>query len=243
MRLLTKTDTLLECLNNDGVILFPATLGYGLVASSEKAIKKIYDLKRRPYSKPSGIAVTERLFERFCGSEHKNLPALIPYPIGIVDRYNQDLDILKKASSFLKNDDTIAFFLNISETINELAEACYLEGKVLMITSANEANSGNNFDINHVPRIILENVDHIEVGEADHFYKKRAKFEKITNTILDLTKGEILRAGVYANEIAHKAFELGILKDNHRACQKTKYQVLYCSFYPTKRKVLIISIT
>ncbi len=202
-----------ECLANGGIVLFPTVMGFGLAATEEKAIQKIYALKNRPLSKPSGIAVTPKLFERFCGSQHKKIATLINYPLGLIDFYNDRLPILNEASSFLKNNNTIAFFINLNEDICNLAELCADEGKVIMVTSANKAGTGNVYQRKHLHKDFLQEVDYIVEGEADYYYHKRGSFEAVTNTLLDLTKGKIQRSGLFANEIAHWAFRKGLLKN------------------------------
>lgn len=46
-----------EILDNDGVIIFPTDTVYGIACNcfSEKAIKKVFDIKRRPENKPINV--------------------------------------------------------------------------------------------------------------------------------------------------------------------------------------------
>ena len=46
-----------EILNNDGVIIFPTDTVYGIACNcfSEKAIKKVFDIKKRPENKPINV--------------------------------------------------------------------------------------------------------------------------------------------------------------------------------------------
>jgi citrate lyase subunit beta/citryl-CoA lyase len=210
----TTTQQILSCLYQGGILLFPTAMGFGLAATEESAIRKIYALKNRPLSKPGGIAVTPRLFEQFCGSRHQKVAGLIKRPVGLIDYYNKEHPVLSKASSFLKNNDTIAFFIHLHEQLDTLAEQCFEEGKVLMVTSANKAGGGNVYHRNKLHPDFLEHADFIIDGEADYYYNKRGSFETITNTLLDLTEGSIRRPGLFANEISHWAYKKGLLKDD-----------------------------
>ena len=46
-----------EILDNDGVIIFPTDTVYGIACNcfSEKAIKKVFDIKKRPENKPINV--------------------------------------------------------------------------------------------------------------------------------------------------------------------------------------------
>lgn len=54
-------DQLIKVLKNDGVIVFPTDTvwGVGCLASSDKAIKRLYQIKKRELNKPTGIFVRD----------------------------------------------------------------------------------------------------------------------------------------------------------------------------------------
>lgn len=57
----TKIEGAIRVLENDGMVVYPTDTIYGLGANifSEHAIKKVYSLKNRDYSKPLSVCVSE----------------------------------------------------------------------------------------------------------------------------------------------------------------------------------------
>jgi L-threonylcarbamoyladenylate synthase len=56
-----KIEQAINVLENDGMVIYPTDTIYGLGANifSDKAIKKVYSLKHRPYNKPLSVCVSE----------------------------------------------------------------------------------------------------------------------------------------------------------------------------------------
>jgi len=98
---MTDAECLEACLAGDGVALIPTDTVYGLACNpdSERALRRVYELKRRPPHKPAAVlffslqaalAVLTELGPRTCAS----VEALLPGPVTLLlanpgDRYRR----------------------------------------------------------------------------------------------------------------------------------------------------------
>jgi len=202
----------IDLLLDDGVLLAPTDMGYVLAACTNKAIHTIYDIKRRPVSKPSGIVVSPELLKKYSIGKSKNIGKLLPHPMGIIDYYDPQNAILNCATSRIKSNGKVAFFIYLNELLTDLAEKSYEAGYPLMATSANLAGMGNVYNLDNMPQEILERAQLVQGGDTS-LYQTRSDFENITNTIMDVATGELVRSGVFVNQILHHLNGMGILKD------------------------------
>ena len=132
-----EIDKLAEILNSDGVICVPTDTVYGLCAkiSSEKAFKKLIEIKNRPINKSfpimctdvnqiKRIAIVNKISERIIHN-------FMPGPITLV------LEKQETLPEFVTNGkDTVAVRLATSETLKELI---ILAGSPVFMTSANKS--------------------------------------------------------------------------------------------------------
>ena len=56
--------TIYNVLEEDGVVVLPSKLGYGILALSSAAVEKFYLLKNRALDRPSGILATPEIFSK-----------------------------------------------------------------------------------------------------------------------------------------------------------------------------------
>ena len=111
MRIEDEIKQIKEVLVNGGIVAVPTDTVYGLIcdATNEKAVKKLYQLKRRDLAKPIGIFVKDKLSI----SSIVDLNKVSDNVLDIYDysEYNFGLGRLKKIKKNLGN--TIEFSLRL----------------------------------------------------------------------------------------------------------------------------------
>ena len=133
----SEIENLAKILKNDGVISVPTDTVYGICAriNSEKAYKKLIDIKERPKNKAFPIMCSDEKQIRSLAvigeREEKLIQAFMPGPITL---------ILKKKSTLPKyltnGKDTIAVRKATSKTLEELI---IKTGSPIFMTSANKS--------------------------------------------------------------------------------------------------------
>ena len=180
-----EIDKLAEILNSDGVICVPTDTVYGLCAkiSSEKALKKLIEIKNRPINKSfpimcadmnqiKRIAIVNKISERIINN-------FMPGPITLV------LEKQEPLPEFVTNGkDTVAVRLATSETLKELIT---LAGSPVFMTSANKSGMAECTNLDDVEKV-CPLLDGMLIGNV--VYGK-------SSTIVDCTSEEIkiLREG------------------------------------------------
>lgn len=175
-----------ETLEGEGIIGFPTETVYGLGAylSKERAIKRIYELKGRPLSKPFIVhlasvedvsLVADEIPEIF----YKLARAFMPGPLTVVLKKKKDLPC------WISSSETIAvripshpLTLRLLKTLKE----------PIVGTSANLSNEKNTFSADEVSHIFQDKIDLVIDGGVAEF--------KLPSTILSLVHDmKILRIG------------------------------------------------
>jgi len=210
MKLLELNDSNIQQIINDmlsvlkkgGIIIYPTETLYGLGANAldVKAINKIFQIKKRPKTKPLPIAVRNlRWAEELAfidGKVKKILKAVWPGPITVVLPKKEIVPFVLTANS-----PNIAMRVSSSEFVNELLDSF---GYPLISTSANISGQQPTNKISDIigkfkkaklkPDIIISKGD-LPVSEP--------------STVLDLTlnKPKILRVGPTKPDVLMKLLE------------------------------------
>lgn len=197
---ITDIEKLKKCskeLNNDGIVAFPTETVYGIGASifSERGIKKIFKVKRRPQDNPliahiSSLTMIEKLVE-FSDEIQKYLffilaKKLWPGPISFV--LNAKPDIPKIATAGLK---TIAVRMPDNPIALKLIE---LTQSPVVAPSANLSGKPSATTASDVYHDFKENIPYILDGGKTNI--------GIESTVVDLTEENIviLRPGFITKE-------------------------------------------
>ena len=188
----TIIDDAVKILNDDGVIIVPTDTVYGMCvrSDSDKAIKKIYEIKKRRVEKKLTIIVEnyERLLS-LCDVSLETIKRLQPYFPG-------------KVTVVLKNkncDDTVAVRMIHNEIINRIIEKIDCS---LMLTSANISGCETSNDIS----VLMEEFD----GMVDMIIMGH-KVGKTSSTIVEINNNELLlvREGVVSFDEIKKVYYRG----------------------------------
>ncbi len=187
-----------DILSDDGVIVLPSKLGYAILALTSAGQKKLYALKQRPLSKPSGILATQNIFNALSHSDFKKEVSKFNYPIGIIEKINSSHPQIRRVSNFNQLNGKLAFFMKMDPFMTRLAEYAWSKGYLVTISSANKAGEGNCFQFKNLHPDFIHKADLIIKGDDLSLVKERSNIDRITSTIIDLTTRSIFREGVYA---------------------------------------------
>jgi tRNA A37 threonylcarbamoyladenosine synthetase subunit TsaC/SUA5/YrdC len=200
-------DAAYTVLTQGGVVLLPTDVGYGLVGMSESAVSRIYQLKGRPSTKPCVTVTTAEILHDVADLPEARLREWMlrlaaTVPVAFIQRLRPGSWLLSKTPANVLEQathaGTIATFLNAGALVTALAERAYLEGKLVVGSSANVSGTGNNYALDEVPASIRLGVDWVIDGGTAR-YQNRAR---LATTVLDLTRGKFLRKGIHFDTIA-----------------------------------------
>ena len=174
---------IIEKLNNSKTILYPTDTvwGLGCDATDEKAIEKIYQLKRRSESKSLIILVSsiEMLKEYVEGIPEKAIDIIKESTKPTTIIYNNPKNIAKNA---IASDNTIAIRIPKDNFCIKLIKEF---GKPIISTSANISGEPTPKLFSEISAEILNNVDYIVDLHTEKVNKK-------SSTILKIDKNAII---------------------------------------------------
>jgi tRNA A37 threonylcarbamoyladenosine synthetase subunit TsaC/SUA5/YrdC len=195
-------------LRGGGLALVPIEAGYGLVAIEEAAVRRIYDLKGRPSTKPCVTVASPAITASVAAPI---APAILDWlatitatsPLAIVTRVAPASTLRAPQSAFVRDQttrgDTIALFYAAGELVEAVAELARQDGRLVVGSSANISGTGNTYAFADVPDVMLRGVDlALRGGPA----RRPGADRKLASTMLDLTTGQFLRRGIDFDAIA-----------------------------------------
>lgn len=186
-------DRLVEIINDGKLAIVPTDTVYGIIAdaTNEEALKKVYEAKKRDYTKPLIIMVSnmEMLYkyvDNISDMEQKIIEKYWPGKLTILFRKSD------KLSGLINNNGDL---VGIRYPDNkELIELMNRLDKPLVSTSANIANEGTITSVDKINNDLLEYIDYV----YDDGFK-----EDVPSTIVKVVnnKIELLRKGEIASLI------------------------------------------
>ncbi|MEQ1502309.1 MAG: Sua5/YciO/YrdC/YwlC family protein [Myxococcota bacterium] len=200
------TGRVYELLVDGGVALVPTIAGYGLVAMRSGAVERIYALKGRPATKPCITVSTWPIFDEVVGGVE---PALRSWlvdttswaPLAVVGAIAPGSRLVAGMEPFVRaqctSDGTIALFHNAGTLVTAVAERAFVDGRLVVGSSANRSGAGNSYTLADVPPEMRAGVDLvIDVGSIP-----RTDDRPLATTLLDLTRQRFLRQGIAFDRI------------------------------------------
>ncbi|MBU3925030.1 MAG: L-threonylcarbamoyladenylate synthase [Patescibacteria group bacterium] len=174
-----------KVLKNGGVIIYPTDTIYGLGASAldKNSVKKIYEVKKRPATKPLSIVVKDiKMAKKYCAMSKKQeeiFSSLLPGPFTLIFKKCSD-----KCPSRIFTGYKNTFSVRIPDY--KITALLAKELKIpLTSTSANISGLPGSGDINKVLRQLENKKNRIDlVLDAGVLPKKNS------STIIDLTGNE-----------------------------------------------------
>lgn len=177
-----------EILGNSGIVIFPTETVYGIGANGldKKAIKKLYDIKQRPLSKPISLLVSdmnmvEQVAKDITEVEYKLMKRFFPGPLTIILKKKDVVpDIVTSGQ------DTVGIRMPAGKIARKLVEYARVP---IATPSANISGepSGTN----------LENIIKDFEGKVDYFIDGGESELGVSSTIVKVIDGvpHILRQG------------------------------------------------
>jgi len=203
-----------DVLQNDGTVVLPSKLGYGFLAISSKAVERLYDLKDRPKTKPSGILATPTIFKAITNSRFAEKVHKLNYPVGILESPVADHPAVIKLPRITKQNGRVAFFFHMDPFFEELADHAWEHGELITITSANKAGTGNCMRYDDIHPDIKAGADLIINNDQLTWFNERKNIDPITASLIDLREGKMLRKGIFSARIKALAVEQNMITDH-----------------------------
>lgn len=192
--------------DNDGLALVAANVGYSLLGNSRASIEKMYRIKGRVSGNPCIVAGTVDTFDAVMLPVADPLHAWISEvarwaPVAVVSRMDPTAASVRRLDPWVlahcRVGDTIAVFLNTGTFVEHMVGLARERGILLVGSSGNLSGHGNNYTYQDVPREILDEVDFgVDLGPAQYVNDQGR-----ATTIVDLTTCTVRRKGVMFEEI------------------------------------------
>ena len=184
----TKLKAPAEIIRNGGIVVFPTETVYGIGANSlnETAIKKIYEIKKRPLNKPisllvNSIEMIEKITKNINGLEYALIREFFPGPLTIILKKKDIIPNIVTANS-----NTVGIRMPANEIALKLIDYA---GVPIATPSANISGkpSGTNLDY------IMKDFE----GKVDYFIEDGPSKIGLASTIVQIVDGvpHILRQG------------------------------------------------
>ncbi len=191
-----------EALRNSGVIVYPTDTLYGLGANGfdEKAILKVFEIKKQNHNKPMSVIVKDMKMARriayIDSKTEKFLNRIWPGPITVVLRKKDIIPCILTG-----NEETIGIRIPKSDFISKLAENLDFP---ITATSANISGENN---LLH-PSEIIEKFSNSEFS-PDLFINSGEIKNPAASTIVDLSRKtpKILREGIIGKKKTQELFK------------------------------------
>ena len=187
-----------------GVVVVPTNAGYGLLAMGPEGVRRIYEMKGRPTSKPCVLVTTWRVFDDVAAPIDPDVREWIVEtlrwtPLAVVTRLNPRSRMLPCLDPFVRaqgtRDDTLATFHEAGPLVTRVAEIACEEGRLVFGSSGNRSGAGNAYRLDEFP--MLSAADMI----IDRGPIPIPGDGRLATTILDLPNGRFLREGLHFERI------------------------------------------
>ena len=203
MEMMTKIKKAVYILKNGGVAVFPTDTVYGIGSLPEqKAVQKIYKIKKRDFSKKIIALISNRdILSKLINETEENVQKISK----ILDKYwPGELTVIFSANeSFTQKFDKNMKTIGVRIPKNKIAlEIIKNSGGILLTTSANISGESAVTEIENLSDELLKNVDIVIPNEKSELTGKPSTIVKYENGKLTL-----LREGNVSFEEIMKNFE------------------------------------
>jgi len=197
----------LDILAKGGVAVIPLNVAYGIVGQTEAAIRKIFEIKKRSYEKPSGMfggAAASADVHILTPQGQEIREALVReanLPFSIVAEYRQDSSLIANVDPFVletsTKGDTMDMLLNAGPFHNAMASISHARKMPVFGSSANQSLSGSKYQVDEIEADLLSQVDIV----IDHGRCRDANDQGLSSTIIDFRDFSVVRAGCRFDEL------------------------------------------
>ena len=162
----TKLNIPGEVIKKGGIVVFPTETVYGIGTNGldANAVKKLYDIKKRPLDKPISLLVSDldminKIAKDITKKEYELMKKFFPGPLTIILKKKDIIPDIVTA-----NTDTIGIRMPSNEITRKLIQCA---GVPIAAPSANISGEPSNTNLDDLINIFKENVDYyIDGGEC-----------------------------------------------------------------------------
>lgn len=199
-------DGVLDTLTAGGLVLVKGDIGYGLFGTSERAIRRMYEVKGRRFTNPcifiGNLDVLDEVVELPSPEVRDWIADVTSWTtLAVVGRVRPGSRVLAGMDPWVRSqsvtDGTVAVFLGTGPYIEQLVIRAFAEGWVFVGSSANKSTTGNNFHFGELPPELIEAADYA----VNHGRSKLENPGRLATTIVNFANWTIRREGVNAGEI------------------------------------------
>ncbi len=182
-----------QVLNDGGLVISPTDTVYGIMGDTlnEDVIKRVYEVKKRNYSKPliilmSNYEMIKEYTEVISEQEEKVIKELLPGPITIILKKNDKVNNL-----ITGNGDYVGIRIPDNK---DLLSIINMLGRPVISTSANFSDNEVITNVAMIDNKLKSKIDYIEDG---------GEIKNVSSTIIRFDDGnlKILREGKLTNKI------------------------------------------
>ncbi|PWY67907.1 hypothetical protein BO70DRAFT_417603 [Aspergillus heteromorphus CBS 117.55] len=187
-------------LQNGGIAIIPASVGYGLVATTPSALDRLFTTKRRKPHKKHAMLGSDALQQSIHilppreASILRTLTVDLDLPVGVVAPFRHDNPLIQTlGSDFLERctvDGTISMLVNGGPFQEELVRLCTDAGVPLLGSSANLTGTGT--------KVLVEDIESEIKAAADiiiDYGRRTFSNPRASSTIINFRDMKLVRYG------------------------------------------------
>jgi tRNA A37 threonylcarbamoyladenosine synthetase subunit TsaC/SUA5/YrdC len=194
-------DTLFAALDTGGIGIVPLDVAYAVVATTAAGVRRIFEVKRRSYDKPSGMFGNWRLSNEIHlmdDRRHDMVREMVEHerlPFSVVAPFRANHRLLAAADPFVIESSskagTLDMLLNAGQFHDAIAEASIARGRAVFGSSANLSLTGSKYRFTDID-------EPVRAAAAIHFDYGQSKFahpDGLASTIIDFRDFTVVRVG------------------------------------------------
>jgi tRNA A37 threonylcarbamoyladenosine synthetase subunit TsaC/SUA5/YrdC len=192
---------LFEALAAGGIGLVPLDVAYAVIATTPSGIRRIFDVKKRSYEKPSGMFGNWRMsrdIHVMDDRRHAMVQEIVEQekiPFSVVAPFRADHAMFGAVDPFvLQNSSkggTLDMLLNAGQFHDAIAEGSLARGVAVFGSSANVSLTGSKYRYQDVDQPVRDAAAiHFDYGQS-----KYAHPDGLSSTIIDFTDFSVIRVG------------------------------------------------
>jgi tRNA A37 threonylcarbamoyladenosine synthetase subunit TsaC/SUA5/YrdC len=192
---------LFDALAAGGIGLVPLDVAYAVIATTPGGIRRIFEVKRRSYEKPSGMFGNWRMsrdIHLMDDKRHAMVREVIEQekiPFSVVAPFRADHPLFAAVDPFvLQNSSkggTLDMLLNAGQFHDAIAEGSLVRGIAVFGSSANLSLTGSKYRYEDIDQPIRDAAAiHFDYGQSKYAHK-----DGLSSTIIDFTDFSVIRVG------------------------------------------------
>jgi tRNA A37 threonylcarbamoyladenosine synthetase subunit TsaC/SUA5/YrdC len=208
-KLRADIDALFAALEAGGIGIVPLDVAYAVVATTAAGIRRIFEVKRRSYDKPSGMfgnGQLSREIHRMEDRRHAMVRELIEeerLPFSVVAPFRAEHQLLAAADPFViehsSKAGTLDMLLNAGQFHDAIAEASIAKGRAVFGSSANLSLTGSKYRLADIDEPVRAAATiHFDYGQS-----KFANADGLASTIIDFRDFTVVRVGHCFERLKH----------------------------------------